>query len=164
MERIYEIFPSEKINGRLLQFINEKMKKLLKSVDKNNCNISYSLIDKLIISNYNDRIIGDLGEIAKALNEFNQFTSAYYLYFIKKNDMKIVINELKNYIISFFIEQNLGGLVDEKILIIYCTLLKDSPDDDFCLYFVQNIDTKILKEIDFYTKEVTPNFEFFTLF
>ena len=78
--------------------------------------------------------------------------------------MKIVINELKNYIISFFIEQNLGGLVDEKILIIYCTLLKDSPDDDFCLYFVQNIDTKILKEIDFYTKEVTPNFEFFTLF
>ena len=161
MERIYEIFPSEKINGRLLQFINEKMKKLLKSVDKNNCNISYSLIDKWIISNYNDRIIGDLGEIAKALNEFNQFTSAYYLYFIKKNDMKIIINELKNYIISFFIEQNLGGLVDEKILI---TLLKDSPDDDFCLYFVQNIDTKILKEIDFYTKEVTPNFEFFTLF
>ena len=161
MENIFEIFPMEYIKGHLLHIINDKMKKLLNLVDKKNYDISYSLIDKWITSNYYDKFVGKLGEIIKTLNEINHFASDYYLYLLKKKEMKIIINELKNFIISFFIEQNKGGIIDEKILI---SLLKDSPNDDFSIYLVENIDSKILKEADFYTKQETKNFEFFRLF
>jgi hypothetical protein len=161
MENIFAIFPSEYITKRLLKHINNKFKNLFKLADKNSDNFSYSIVDDWINFNYKDPNNGDLDGAIKVLNEFSNFTSKYYLYLLKKDNMKLIVNKIKNHIISFFIEQNNIGIIDERSLI---TLLKESPDDDFSLYFVKNIDTKILKETDFYTKNETPNFEFFKLF
>ena len=161
MENIFAIFPSEYITKRLLKHINNKFKNLFKLADKNIDNFSYSVVDDWINFNYKDPNNGDLDGAIKVLNEFSNFTSKYYLYLLKKDNMKLIVNKIKNHIISFFIEQNNIGIIDERSLI---TLLKESPDDDFSLYFVKNIDTKILKETDFYTKNETPNFEFFKLF
>ena len=75
--------------------------------------------------------------------------------------MKTIFDKIRYHIISFFIEHNQSGLVNEEVLI---TLLKEAPNENFTKDFVKNIDTKILKETDFYTKNETPNFEFFKLF
>ena len=80
---------------------------------------------------------------------------------MKKDDMKTIFDKIRYHIISFFIEHNQSGLVNEEVLI---TLLKEAPNENFTKDFVKNIDTKILKETDFYTKNVTPNFEFFKRF
>ncbi len=165
MESIFEIFPNLYIKVRLLLYINNKFKELLNLINENNCNISYSVIDQwLTVNYYAGEILTDLGEIVNELNElnkFNQFTFKYYLYLLKKDNMKPIFEKIKNYIISFLIDQNNTGIIDEKSLI---TLLRESPDDDFRVNFVKKIDQKILKEADFYTKEETPNFEFFRLF
>ena len=161
IESIFEIFPSGYITGLLLDYINRHLKELLKSIDKKNCNISYSVIDKWLTFNFYDDIFGDLDGVIKALNEFNNFTTNYYLYLMKKDDMKTIFDKIRYHIISFFIEHNQSGLVNEEVLI---TLLKEAPNENFTKDFVKNIDTKILKETDFYTKNVTPNFEFFKRF
>ena len=123
--------------------------------------ISYSVIDKWITLNSNEVKYAKLKDVIEALNGLGLFTVKYYLYLLKKEDMKKVFEKIKYFIISFFIDQNKNDIIDEKTLIL---LLQESPDDDFTSNFFDKIETKILKEEDFYTKEKTRNFEFFQLY
>ena len=55
--------------------------------------------------------------------------------------MKKIVEKIKYFIISFFIDQNKNDIIDEKTLIL---LLQESPDDDFTSNFFDKIETKIL--------------------
>ena len=161
INNIFEIFPDNYIKGSLLSLINSKIMKILKDIDLKNINISYPIIDKWITFNTKDEKYGKLKEITETLKKFDHLTSNYYIYLLNKPEMKIVVEKIKHYILSFFIEQIDKDSWDEKILI---SVLKDFRGVFAGSGFIGVLDKKALKEGDFYAKKVTENFEFFKIF
>ena len=119
------------------------------------------IIDKWITFNANDPKMDKLKEVIEALNKLNQFSSDYYQYLIRKEDIKNIVGKINEFIIPFLKDQNIKGFFNDQDLI---SILKDSSNDDFVIKFVKSIDEKILKEDDFYAQKENKNFKFFKLF
>ena len=161
---IFEIFPNDfiKNNIDLLDLINEKIKSFFGLIlREKDFNISYLIINKWISCNNDDEKKDSINDIINVLYKYPEFTINYYLFLLKSKESKDIFEKIKNYIISFFIENNKNGKIKENILI---DVFKNSTDNDFRKSFLEKMNGKILKECDFYCKIYTKNFEFFKLF
>ena len=80
---------------------------------------------------------------------------------MKNNKLENFIIKLKKKIINYFLEQNKRGNVNEESLI---SVLLLSPNNDFCLDLLNQMENKILTEEEFYQKEESKNFILFKYF
>ena len=80
---------------------------------------------------------------------------------MKNNELKSIINKLKEKIINYFLDQNKKGYANDESLI---DLLLISPNNEFCLHLLNKMENKILTEEEFYKEEETKNFTLFKLF
>ena len=90
----------------------------------------------------------------------NQLYNIIFIYSKDKN-IKYIIDKIKDTIIQFFIEQYKKNHKNAETLI---TLILISPDDNFRIYLLNQMDNMSIKEEDFYIKENNENFLFFKIF
>ena len=161
-ESFFDIFHIDSIDKNFTFLINGKIDKLRYTVlDEKEENYEYlfDIFDKWIICNEKNRL--DLNYVTDILKINYNFTSKYYFYLLKNVKMKYIVMIIQNNIISFFLEQNREGNNNAESLI---SLLIYAPDYNFCLYALDQLNNKIMKEKDFYTKEENQKFLLFKLF
>ena len=148
LQYIFELFSIENISKDFNQMINEKLGEIkLTDLDKErNQEIIFEIYSNLLICNDKNKL---------------DFTSKYLFYLLKNNKLKNIIIKLKKKIINYFLEQNKKGNVNEESLISFLLL---SPNNDFCLDLLNQMENKILTEEEFYQKKESKNFILFKYF
>ena len=89
------------------------------------------------------------------------FTSKYYFHIFKSKNMQLIVNRIRGNIIGFFLGQNNGNNYSAESLIF---LLLNSPNEQFCLYILDQMSKFIMTEEDFYQKEENDRYHLFKLF
>ena len=159
LKNIFELFPIDEIKLIFINLISIKLAEFIPTILKQE-EENYETIFSVLYDYSECCNINKIKEKCFDINNFEyDFSSKYYFYLLNKKKDKI-INHLKNEIITFFFEQNKNNLNAEIII----KLILSSPNDDFCLNILDIMECFVLKEVDFYKKEVDLNFEIFKLF
>jgi len=156
---IFELFSIENIEKDFNQMIIDKLEPMkIKDLDRENCDVIFEIYSKLLICNDKNKLNLKLYIIPDY-----DFSSKYLFYLLKNNELKSIINKLKDKIINYFLEQHKKGYANDESLI---DLLLFSPNNEFCLYLLNEMKNKILTEEEFYKEEEakTKNFNLFKLF
>ena len=159
---IFEIFPIKYFDYNFTLLINGKIGDLIYSIleEKEEVyDLLFKIIDNWFVCNEYNNL--DLNYVSDLIELNYDFTSKYYFHILKNKKMQFIAMKIKNNIIRFFLKQNKEGNNNAESLI---SLLLLAPDDQFCLYFLNQLDQKILKEEDFYQKEENQNYLLFKLF
>ena len=158
LQYIFELFSIENISKDFNQMINEKLGEIkLTDLDKErNQEIIFEIYSNLLICNDKNKL-----DLKLYLKQDYDFTSKYLFYLLKNNKLKNIIIKLKKKIINYFLEQNKKGNVNEESLISFLLL---SPNNDFCLDLLNQMENKILTEEEFYQKKESKNFILFKYF
>ena len=164
-ESLFKLFSESSINKVFIQYINNKYNNLVENhfneEIKNESNPSeiYEILQKIYIinSNYGIDIIPLLKNIEK--NSTNEFITNFYI-FLVKSKVQNIIDKIKKHILDYFLGRLKNRLNPE--LLIY--LSEISPDDSFFKYLINQMDSFILDENDFYQKEENAKFILFKLF
>ena len=158
LQYIFELFSIENISKDFNQMINEKLEEIkLTNIDREqDQKIIFEIYSNLLICNDKNKL-----DLKIYLTQSYDFTSKYLFYLLKNDKLKNIIIKLKKKIIKYFLEQNKKGNVNEESLI---SLLLLSPNNDFCLDLLNQMENKILTEEDFYNKEESKNFTLFKYF
>ena len=158
---IFEIFPIKYINQNLAFEINRKVndiKYTLLDEKEENYELLFDVFTSIIkVNEYNNL---DLNYIVKLIQFNYELTAKYYFHILKDKNMTFTVNNIKNIIINFFIDRNREGKISAESFI---TLLLLS-DKHFSQVLLNQMNTMIATEIDFYQKEETPKFLLFKLF
>ena len=159
---VFDIFPIKSIKREFNLLINGKVRDLIFTIldEKEDIyNLIYEIIDNLLICNsYNDL---DLKFIIELIQVNYDFPTKYYFYLLKNKNLDYITSKIKHLVINFFIQQNRQGKANAESLI---SLLLLSPNNNFSLSLLNQMDNMIAKEKDFYQKEESENFLLFKLF
>ena len=131
---IFEIFPMKSINRDFTLLINGKMNELIFNVldeEEEKKDLIYNILNNLLTVNfYNDL---DLKYIIELVQVNYDFTSKYYFYLLKNENLEYIISKIKNIIISFFLQQKREGKANAESII---SLLLLSTNNQFNLYLL----------------------------
>ena len=155
---IFKLFSIENIETEFNQLIIDKLEPMkIKDLDRENCDIIFEIYSKLLICNKKNNL-----KLKLYIIPDYEFSSKYLFYLLKNNELKSIINKLKEKIINYFLDQNKKGYANDESLI---DLLLFSPNNEFCLHLLNKMENKILTEEEFYKEEEeTKNFQLFKLF
>ena len=162
IQSIFEIFNIKDIDNELTSLINgifRDLKYSLLEEKSENYEILYKIFNNWIIINKKWDL--DFNFITNIIEINLDLASKYYFYLLKLNEMQLYTNILKNYIFNFFINQNGDKNKNAESLI---SLLLISPNDEFLIFFLNQLNKQILTEKDFYQKEENYNYHLFKLF
>ena len=162
-QSLFDIFNIKYFDREFISLINNKFKDIILTVldeNKKNYEKIYKIFDKWIIINAN--IGADLTNVIQILYLNYDITSKYFFYLLKSKEMRDYTNDLKDYILKFFLFQNRIGSITAESLISLLLLLANN--DLYLISFLNQLDKKILKENEFYQKEESDNFLLFKLF
>ena len=155
---IFDLFSLDHINKDFNKLINKKLDDIFYQVlDENEEEYIYifKVFKNVLICNEKNGL-----ELKVYILEYN-FTSKYFFFLLKNEKNQIIINKIKHIIINFFIDQNKKGKATEESII---SLLLLSPNNDFSLKLLNQMDNMILTENDFYQIEENKNFLLFKIF
>ena len=156
---IFDIFPLKSIDKEFTFIINDKFKEIiLKALDEK-VDVLYEIFDNWLIINEYSKL--ELGPVIDLLEMNFDLTSKYFFYLLKTEKMSFITQKIKNSIINFFLKQNQQGGNNAESLI---SLLLIAPNNDFRLFFLDQLNTQIMTEKDFYQREETKNYLLFKLF
>ena len=161
-ESLFDIFSIKDFDREFTFLINGKIRDVIYSVleeKKENYEKIFKIFDNWIIINLNLGL--DMNYVIEILEVNYEITSKYYFHLLKSKEMQKYINDLKNYILNFFLDQNKKGASNAESLI---SLLLIAPNEQFLIYFLNQLNGKILTEKEFYQKEETDNYLLFKLF
>ena len=159
---IFDIFPLKYYDKPFAFLINGKINELRYTIldeKEKDFNVLFDILDNWFF--INDNLELDMNYLVQTIEIDYNFTSKYYFHILKNKKMKDIVMQIKNSILFFFLRQNREGISNAESLI---SLLLLSKDDKLCMYFLDELDNKILTEKDFYEKEESENFLLFKLF
>ena len=159
---IFDIFPLQYYDKPFAFLINGKINNLIYtifSIKDSDFNLIFDILDNWFI--INDKLDLQMDYVLETIEIDYNFTSKYYFHLLKNKKMKDIVMKIKNSILFFFLKQNGNGISNAESLI---DLLLLCEDNTICMYFLNELDNKILTEKDFYQKEETNNFLLFKLF
>ena len=158
LQYIFELFSIENISKDFNQKINEKLEKIkLTNLEREQYpEIIFEIYSKMLICNDKNKL-----DLKLYLSQDYDFTSKYLLYLLKNNKLENIIIKIKKKIINYFLEQNKRGNVNEESLI---SVLLLSPNNDFCLDLLNQMENNILTEEEFYQQIESKNFILFKYF
>ena len=162
---IFDLFPLDNIDYNFINLINRKIAKqeLLYSClneKEENLEILFKIFKNLIVINHSFEDFNLEFPITIVQISYD-FTSKYYFYLLKREEINDIVMEVKDYIISFFIKQTYNNCQNAESLI---SLLLLSKDKDFSINLLNLMNHLIINENDFYQKEENENFKFFKVF
>ena len=159
---IFDIFPPKLINKEFTLLINGKFKDIIFTVldeKKENFEFLYKIFDNwILINDYNGL---NLNDVIEPLEINYDLTSKYFFYLLKAKEMQKITEKIKELIINFFLKQTQEGGNNAESLI---SLLLIAPNNQFLLFFLNQLNKQVMTEKDFYQKEETNNFLLFKLF
>ena len=159
LKSIFDIFPIKYFDQDFTLLINGKIKELINTtihVAEKDFETFFEIYDSwFIINSYNNLNLGWIIQLV----EFNpNLASKYYFHLLKNNKMRQIVMKIKNFIMNFFLQYRYHNNAESLVsLLLLC-------NKDLCLYFLNELDNKIMKEKDFYTKEETDKFLLFKIF
>ena len=162
LKSIFEIFPRKNIDQGFTLLINgifDKLKFSILDEAKENEKILFEVIDEWLEINFDNRL--DLRYTIERIELNFDFTSKYYFHLFKSEKMKLIVHQIRYFIINFFLTQNKERKNSAESLIF---LLLNSPNDDFCLYVLDQMNNLIMTKEDFYQKEENERYLLFKLF
>ena len=162
LKSIFEIFPHKSIDQGFTFLINEKFDKLKYTIldeAKEKENTLFEIFDEWLLINFDNNL--DLNYNCRILEINYNFTSKYYFHIFKSKNMQLIVNRIRGNIIGFFLGQNNGNNYSAESLIF---LLLNSPNEQFCLYILDQMSKFIMTEEDFYQKEENDRYHLFKLF
>ena len=156
---LFDIFPIKSIDREFTLLINGKFQDIILTALDDKFEVLFEIFDNwLIINDYNKL---DLGWVTEKLEINYDLTSKYFFYLLKNKNMNLITEKIKNLIINFFLKQNKEGVNNAESLI---SLLLIAPNNNFLLFFLNQLNNQIMTEKDFYQKEETKSFVLFKLF
>ena len=159
---IFMIFPIKFIDKDFTLLLNEKIGKIkntiLEKKDKD-YDLYFYIFDNCLFCNDNNNL--DLNVVVDLLTINYDITSKYYFYLLKNEEMKSIVMKIIVIIFKFFLLKNKEDKANAEVLI---SLLLLSHNKRLDLYFLNQLDKRILTEEDFYEKEENSNFILFKLF
>ena len=162
MKGIFDMFPPKFIDVNFTYLINQKVDDIsftiLDELKENEKDL-YEVLDKWLLVNYDNRL--NLQYNVNILTLNYEFTSNYYFHLFKTKNMQIIVDMIKGYIMNFFLDQNNKQKNTAQALIF---LLLNSPNDQFCLYVLDQMNKLIMKKKDFYRKEENERYQLYKLF
>ena len=160
-QSIFSIFPIDYFDKGFTFLVNGRINKYRYTIldeKEEDYNKIFEVIDNWFIVNEKNNL--DLNYLINSIELDYNFTSKYFFHILKSKKMNNIANILKGIIIDFFLQQNNAGKNNAESLISLLLLC----NDDLCIYFLDQLNNKILTERDFYHKEETENFLLFKLF
>ena len=158
LHNIFDLFSMENIDKNFNILINKKLDSIIYTAldeKKENYHILFDIFKNILICNHKNNLEQKIYELDY------DFTSQFFLELLKDKNVLIIINEIKQKIIDFFLKQKKEGKVNEEQLIF---LLLLSPSNDFSIHLLNQMNNMVLTENDFYEKEDTKNFILFKIF
>ena len=156
------MFPPKCIDVDFTYLINQKVDDIsftiLDELKENEKDL-YEVLDKWLLVNYDNRL--NLQYNVNILTLNYEFTSNYYFHLFKTKNMQIIVDMIKGYIMNFFLDQNNKQKNTAQALIF---LLLNSPNDQFCLYVLDQMNKLIMNKKDFYRKEENERYQLYKLF
>ena len=162
IKAIFDIFPIKFIDRDFTFEINgtiDKLKYTILDEEKENENMLFDIMDNWLTINYSNRL--DLNYNTQILEMNYDFTSRYYFHIFKSQKMQLIVKEIRNNIINFYLGQNYQQKNNAESLIF---LLLNSLNDQSTLYVLDQMNKLIMTLEDFYTKEENQNYQLFKLF
>ena len=162
LKSIFDIFPHKFIDQGFTFLINgkfEELKYTLLDEAKEKEKTLFEIFDQWLLINFDNNL--DLNYNCGILEINYDFTSKYYFHLFKSKNMQLIVDRIRRNIISFFLGQNNGNNYSAESLIF---LLLNSPNDQFCLYILDQMSKFIMSEEDFYQKEENGKYQLFKLF
>ena len=156
---LFDIFPLKSIDNEFTLLINGKFRDIIFTALDDKPESLFEIFDQWL--KINDSCKLNLDFVIDLLEMNYDLTSKYFFYLLKSKDMQLITEKLKNYIINFFLKQNKEGTSNAESLI---SLLLITPNNQFRLYFLNQLNQQIMTEKDFYQKEDTKSFLLFKLF
>ena len=157
---IFDIFPIKYFDQDFTLLINGKIRDLINTtfnVIEKDYEIFFEIYDCwLIINHYNSL---KLKWVINLIELNVHLTSKYYFHLLKSNKMKQILTLIRDFIMNFFLHYNRYNNNAESLvsLLLLC-------DKELCIYFLNELNSKIMEEKDFYTKEETEKFLLFKIF
>ena len=162
LKSIFDMFPHKSIDQGFTFLINGKVDELKYTIldeAKDNEKNLFEIIDEWLLINFDNNC--DLNYNCHVLEINYDFTSKYYFHIFKSKEMQLIVNYIRGNIIKFFLGQNKENYYSAESLIF---LLLNSPNDQFRLYVLNQMDKFIMKKEDFYQKEENQRYQLFKLF
>ena len=162
LKSIFDIFPQKFIDQGFTFLINGKVDELkytLLDEAKEKEKILFGIFDNWLVINYDNHL--DLNYNCRILEINYDFTTKYYFNLFKSKNLQLIVNMIRVNIINFFLGQNNGNNYSAESLIF---LLLNSPNEQFCLYVLDQMSKFIMTEEDFYQKEENDRYQLFKLF
>ena len=158
LQYIFELFSIENISKEFNQMIIEKLEEIRSNNlgRGENYEIIFEIYSNLLICNNKNKL-----DLKLYLTPNYDFTSKYLFYILRNDKLKNIIIKLKKKIINYFLKQNKEGNLNEESLISFLLL---SPNNDFCLDLLNQMQNKILTEEEFYQTNESKNFILFKYF
>ena len=165
LKSIFDIFPIKEINKSFMILINKKIDEIKykildqKEVDES---ILFEIYDNLLIINNNYKI--DLASLFEIFEVNYVITPKYYFHLIKSKKMRNITYKIYDNITQFFIEQNAKGADNAESIISLLIIAEENKLDNLREAILEQLNSKIITEEDFYQKEESQNFQIFKLF
>ena len=162
LKSIFDMFPHKSIDQGFTFLINGKVDELKYTIldeAKDNEKNLFEIIDEWLLINFDNNC--DLNYNCRILEINYDFTSKYYFHIFKSKEMQLIVNYIRGNIIKFFLGQNKENYYSAESLIF---LLLNSPNDQFRLYVLNQMDKFIMTKEDFYQKEENQRYQLFKLF
>ena len=154
---IFELFPEDEINKNFSRLIAVKVNEISGTISiekQENYNMIFEIFKKYLkcLEKHNLTIF-----IPKVNYEFN---FKLYEYILKDNQLKKIVNKIKDEIIYFFLEFNINhnGIEEDIVNILLLTY-----ETDLCIEMLDNMEKLVIKKSDFYKKEETKKYNLFKL-
>ena len=154
---IFELFPEDEINKNFSRLIAVKVNEISGTISiekQENYNMIFEIFKKYLkcLEKHNLTIF-----IPKVNYEFNL---KLYEYILKENQLKKIVNKIKDEIIYFFLEFNIdhNGIEEDIVNILLLTY-----ETDLCIEMLDNMEKLVIKKSDFYKKKKKKKYNLFKL-
>ena len=143
---IFDIFPIKYFDQDFTLLINGKIRDLINTtlnVKEKDYEIFFEIYDCwLIINSYNNL---KLNWVINLIELNVHLASKYYFHLLKSNKMKQILMFIRDFIMGFFLHYNRYNNNAESLisLLLLC-------DKELCIYFLNELNNKIMEEKDFY--------------
>ena len=158
LHNIFDLFSIENIDKNFNILINKKLDSIIYTAldeKKENYNILFDIFKNILRCNLKNNLEQKIYELDY------DFTSQFFFELLKSKSFRVIVDKIKQKIIDFFLKQKREGKVNEEQLIL---LLLLSPNNNFSMDLLNQMNNMVLTENDFYEKEDTKNFILFKIF
>ena len=150
LKSIFDIFKIKNFEQDFTFLINAKIRDLISTIvniSQKFYKVFFEIYDSWLTINNSNNL--DLYFCINLIIVNSNLASKYFFYLPTNNKMKVIVNKIKENISNYFLQLNKSGSNNVESLVSLLLLSKGKKID---ISLLNELDNKIMKEKDFYTK------------